>query len=108
MKFSHILLAGQLVLAAPALAQSMAHMPGMGDTGVKTGRGTGIVTALDRKAATITIKHGSIPAVGWPAMTMSFKATPPALLNKVKVGQTIGFDVRTIGMNAEVTAIRAR
>jgi Cu(I)/Ag(I) efflux system protein CusF len=41
-------------------------------------------------------------------MTMTFKAAPPALLDKVKVGQTIGFDVRTKGMNAEVTAILVR
>jgi Cu(I)/Ag(I) efflux system protein CusF len=102
-----------LVLAAgPALAQSMSgHMKGMSGMDMKapaakTGKGIGVITAIDPKTARITIKHGAIPAVGWPAMTMAFKANPPALLKGLKVGQKIGFDVKTQGMAAEVTAVR--
>jgi Cu(I)/Ag(I) efflux system protein CusF len=103
------LVAASVLAAGPALAQSMANMPGMNQSAAaKTGQGTGVVTAIDPKAGKITIKHGPISAVGWPAMTMTFKATPPALLRGVRVGQTIGFDVRTRGMNAEVTALRPR
>jgi Cu(I)/Ag(I) efflux system protein CusF len=43
----------------------------------KTGKGVGVITALDPHAAKLTIEHGAIPAVGWPAMTMTFAATPP-------------------------------
>jgi len=84
----------------------MAGMPGMDHGAVKAGKGIGVVTALDAKAARITIKHGPIPGVGWPAMTMTFKAAPPALLKGVRVGQTVAFDVRARGMDAEVTSIR--
>ncbi len=97
-----------LSLTAPALAQSMAGMSGMDHGAVKTGKGVGVVTALDAKAARITINHGPIPAVGWPAMTMTFKASPPTLLKGVRVGQTVAFDVRTKGMDAEVTGIQRR
>ena len=102
-----------LLLAAQSA--SAADMAGMKMSGTaakpaapasKSGKGTGIITAMDMKAATVTIKHGPIPAVNWPAMTMTFKATPASLLKKVKVGQTIGFDVTTHGMAADVTAIR--
>jgi Cu(I)/Ag(I) efflux system protein CusF len=88
----------------------MANMPGMNHAApaANTGQGTGVITAINTKANTITIKHGAIPAVGWPAMTMTFKAAPPTLLRGVRVGQTVGFDVRTGGMDAEVTALRPR
>lgn len=56
----------------------------------------------------VTIKHGPIPAVGWPAMTMTFQATPPTLLKGVNIGQIVDFGVRTSGMDAQVTSIRPR
>ena len=108
--FSTLLIAVSMLMAGPALAQSMANMPGMNHAPAqaKTGQGAGVITAIDAKAGTITIKHGAIPAVGWPAMTMTFKATPPTLLRGVRVGQAVGFDVRTRGMDAEITSLRVR
>jgi Cu(I)/Ag(I) efflux system protein CusF len=41
-------------------------------------------------------------------MTMTFKATPPALLTGLKVGETIGFDTTVRGMAAEVTAVHPK
>ncbi|MBV1692654.1 copper-binding protein [Novosphingobium sp. G106] len=91
----------------------MKAMPGMAGMdrpapAAKTGQGTGVITAIDTKANTLTIRHGAIPSVSWPAMTMTFKASPPTLLRGLSVGQTIGFDVRTHGMAAEVTAVRTK
>ncbi|WP_454885863.1 copper-binding protein [Sphingomonas oryzagri] len=106
---STLLVAASVFAAGSAFAQPMANMSGMkAAPAAKTGQGIGVITAIDTKANTITIKHGAIPAVGWPAMTMTFKATPPTLLRGVRVGQNVGFDVRTRGMNAEVTVIRPR
>ena len=85
----------------------MANMSGMAmdtDAGAKTGSGVGEITAIDKTAGTLTIKHDAIPAVDWPAMTMAFKATPPALLDGLKVGEKIKFDVKVNGSDAEVTA----
>ena len=56
-------------------------------------------------AGTLTIKHDAIPAVNWPAMTMAFKAAPAALLDGLKVGAKIKFDVNDSGADAEVTAL---
>lgn len=105
---STLLVAASILTAGPAFAQSMADMPGMSHAPAqaKTGQGTGVITAIDTRASTITIRHGAIPAVGWPAMTMTFKATPPSLLRGLRVGQKIGFDTKVQGMNAEVTAVR--
>ncbi|WP_235209969.1 copper-binding protein [Sphingobium sp. Ant17] len=74
-----------ILAAGPGFAQSMSgDMKGMsGMAGMdkkapaaKTGQGVGVITAIDAKANKLTIQHGPIPAVGWPAMTVAFKANP--------------------------------
>jgi Cu(I)/Ag(I) efflux system protein CusF len=74
----------------------------------KTGAGTGVVTAVDQKAGTVTLKHGPIPEIGWPAMTMTFKADPPSLLDGVKTGEQVRFTLQGAGMAYRLTAIAPR
>ena len=59
-----------------------------------TAVGSGEVKAVDAKAGALTIHHSPIPALGWPAMTMTFKAAPEAL-SAAKVGQAVKFTLRT-------------
>jgi Cu(I)/Ag(I) efflux system protein CusF len=103
-------LIGALTLTASgaAAADDMANMKGMSATAGKQGQGAGVIKAIDANAGTLTVQHGPIPAVSWPAMTMTFKATPPTLLTGLKVGQTIGFDTTVHGMAAEITAVRPK
>lgn len=42
-------------------------------------------------ADSITLSHEPVPAIGWPAMTMTFKLDPPALAKGMKVGDRVGF-----------------
>jgi Cu(I)/Ag(I) efflux system protein CusF len=72
--------------------------------GEKMGKGTGTVTAIDKAAGKITLDHGPIPEVGWPAMTMAFKASPK-LLDSVAVGDKVAFEMTLRGSEGEVTAI---
>jgi Cu(I)/Ag(I) efflux system protein CusF len=98
-----------LTTAGAALADDMSNMQGMSMSAApaaKHGKGVGVIKAIDAKAGTLTIQHGPIPAVSWPAMTMTFKAKPAKLLTGLKVGETIGFDTTVRGMAAEVTAVR--
>lgn len=39
----------------------------------------------------ITLSHEPVPAIGWPAMTMTFKLGSPALAKGVKVGDRVAF-----------------
>jgi len=71
-----ILLALFFAVVLPALAQQLAD---------------GEVRKVDRKAATVTIKHGPIPAIDMPPMTMVFHVKDPALLDGVKAGDRIKF-----------------
>ena len=68
------------------------------------GKGAGTVTAIDAAGGKITLDHGPIPELGWPAMKMAFKAAP-AVTGSVAVGDEVEFEVRRSGMNSEVTAI---
>ena len=87
--------------AAPTAGSDMAAMPMPADA--KMAKGTGTVTAV--AAGSVTIDHGPIPEVGWPAMTMGFKASPE-VAKSVKVGDKVAFDLKVQGGAGEVTAIR--
>jgi Cu(I)/Ag(I) efflux system membrane fusion protein len=41
--------------------------------------------------AAVTLSHQPVPAIGWPAMTMTFKLADPALAQGVKVGDRMAF-----------------
>ena len=94
---------------APAAEMPMASdMPGMpmaGGQAAMTGAGTGTITAVDASAGTVTIDHGAIPGVGWPAMAMTFSA-PAAVLEDAKVGDRVAFEVSVHDGVNEVTALR--
>ena len=49
----------------------------------------GRVEAL--KGDQITFSHEPVPAIGWPAMTMTFKLGSPALAKGLKVGDRVAF-----------------
>jgi Cu(I)/Ag(I) efflux system membrane fusion protein len=52
----------------------------------------GTVQELDAKALTVSISHGAIASLKWPAMTMEFKAANAALLNALKPGAKVDFE----------------
>jgi Cu(I)/Ag(I) efflux system protein CusF len=99
-----------MAMAGGALAQAppthdMAAMPGMDHAATAVGaQGAGVVKKIDLQAGSITLQHGPIAALHWPAMTMAFKADP-ALLKTVTVGQKVSFTVKTGGA-PEVVAIQ--
>jgi Cu(I)/Ag(I) efflux system protein CusF len=60
------------VIARPPPMDS--HLPGMQhDAKAADAQGVGVVKAIDATRGTITLKHEAIQAIGWPAMTMTFK-----------------------------------
>ena len=85
----------------PADAMGNMAMP----TNGKMAQGSGTVTAIDLAAGKITLEHGAIPAVDWPAMTMGFSAKPD-LLKDIAIGDKVDFDLTVTGNAGEVTAIK--
>ncbi len=89
--------------AAEPVEAPMAEMA-PAPTAATTGHGTGVVTAVDPSAGTVTLDHGPIPELGWPAMTMSFKAAP-ALLATTRTGDRVKFDLVMTDGAGEITAL---
>ena len=52
----------------------------------------GIIKAIDARAGTMSIAHGAIDTLKWPAMQMEFKAANPALLAELAPGSTVAFE----------------
>jgi Cu(I)/Ag(I) efflux system protein CusF len=93
--------------ASPALAQHAGHEGhAAAPAAAKSAQGTGVVKKVDAKAGEITLHHGPIAALGWPAMTMAFKAQPQ-LLQGLKAGQKVKFTA-VDGQTPELTAISAQ
>lgn len=71
----------------------------------QAGSGEGSVTEINEVEGKITIDHGPIAAVGWPAMTMAFSADEDSM-DKVAVGDRVTFEFQTTeGGGGELTAI---
>jgi Cu(I)/Ag(I) efflux system periplasmic protein CusF len=68
------------------------------------GSATGTIQSIDASAGKLTIAHGPVAALNWPAMTMAFKATP-AQLASVRKGQHVEFEFVADGMDATITRI---
>jgi Cu(I)/Ag(I) efflux system protein CusF len=104
-----------LAIAAPAFAQptgamnggrGMSGAHGADHSSMTMANGVGAVTAVDVKAGTVTIHHGPISALNWPAMTMAFKASAPSVLQGVKAGQSVKFQLMKMGGSVQLTAIQ--
>jgi len=72
-----------------------------------THRGEGTVEAVDAAHASVTLAHGPIPSLKWPAMTMDFKVKDAALLRTLKPGQKIAFET-VAGAPGEYVIVRAQ
>jgi len=95
-------------LASPIWAQKAAddHSAHGGNAKAKSlALAEGEVRKIDKAAKTITLKHGPIPNVDMPPMTMVFPVKDPALLGKVKPGQKVRFQAEMIGGTATVTQL---
>jgi Cu(I)/Ag(I) efflux system protein CusF len=69
--------------------------------------GSGVVTAVDEAAGTVTIEHGEMPDLKWPPMTMVFPA-PPELLTGISPGDEVAFDLSVAAGRGEITALTKR
>jgi len=65
----------------------------------------GVVRRIDLSNGKITLKHGPIASIDMPPMTMVYLVRPPALLNKVKVGDKVKFQAEEVNGNYIVTAL---
>lgn len=64
------------------------------------------VKKVDEKASTVTLAHGPVPSLNWPAMTMSFKVKDKVLLKKLSVDKSIDVQFVKEGEDYVVTSVK--
>lgn len=84
------------------MSGNMAEMPMAG--AMQHGMAAGTVTAIDTVKGTITLDHGAMGELGWPAMTMGFSVKPEQL-SGIKVGDRVDFEIDWDGKAGTITKI---
>lgn len=67
----------------------------------------GEVLKVDKGAGKLTLRHGPIPSLDMPKMTMVFRVKDPAMLDQVKAGDRVRFAAAKIGGQYTVVGIEA-
>ncbi|KXS32715.1 MAG: Copper binding periplasmic protein CusF [Candidatus Gallionella acididurans] len=92
------------------LADAGMNMGGMDMQGINkqaasvTHHGTGTVKKI--AAGMVTLAHGPIASLQWPAMTMSFKLKDAALAKGIKAGDVVDFELVQSGKDYMVTRLQ--
>ncbi len=97
MKRFTTLLAVLFALAVPVAAQSTTHTTSY--------KATGTITKVDAAAGRVTIAHGPVQQLKWPAMTMSFGVGDRALLERARPGKKVDFRFAKQGSDYVITSI---
>ena len=83
-----------------------ADMPMADQAPAKEHSATGMVTAVDPTAGTVTIAHEAVESAKWPAMTMTFKLADSVKAESLKANDHVQFSfVLNEGGEATVVAI---
>lgn len=105
----------QLMIAAVAAILSTAGIsaPAFAHSGEnhaatpQSAEGQGVIKSIDAKTLTVTIQHGPIAALKWPAMTMKFKVANAEVLKGFSAGAKVHFVLQNVAGKPVVTAIHA-
>ena len=101
------------VLSLSARAEDMPGMKMDGMAGMQmkqeakqaaVAKAEGTIKAINTAKPTVTISHGAVPAVQWPAMTMAFSATADQLTG-LSVGDRVAFEFQIEGAKTTIVAI---
>lgn len=96
-----VVLSGQFLIDSEAsLSSTLARLEGANAAGAAqppasgAHKGRGKVTQVDAEAGRIELDHGPMPSIKWPAMKMGFMVEDRALLEGLKPGDTVEFEMR--------------
>jgi len=75
-------------------------------SGGKAHKGAGTVKKVDRASGKVTISHGPIPTMKWPAMSMTFTVKDKALLGKFSQDKKVEFEFVEQESNYVITSVK--
>ena len=64
------------------------------------------VKSTDAKAGTVTLDHGPVPSMNWPAMSMTFKVKDKAMLDQLAAGKKVDVEFVQEGKDYVITAVK--
>jgi Cu(I)/Ag(I) efflux system protein CusF len=72
----------------------------------KVHQASGVVKGMDALAGTVTLAHGPVASMNWPAMTMAFKVQDKALMDKLAEDKRVDVEFMQMGSDYVVTAVK--
>jgi Cu(I)/Ag(I) efflux system protein CusF len=72
----------------------------------QTHHATGTVKNVDAAKGTVTVDHGPVKSLEWPAMTMTFAVKDKTLFDKLTVGKKAEFEFSQDGKGYVVTSVK--
>lgn len=117
MKLSQLLFLVLVVsIAAPATgyaqsdsmrAMEMKEKPAASKSAqAKPHKAAGTVTKVDAASSKVTIAHGPVQTLKWPAMTMTFLVEDKALLGELSSGRKVEFEFVQQGRDYVITSAK--
>lgn len=110
MKITATLLLAACVSAMPSFAQHHGQTSHAKDESkgaqAPEHRTQGTVRSVDEARGTVSIAHGPVPSLRWPAMTMNFKLKDKAMAGALKSGGKIDFTFVQSGKDYVITEFR--
>ena len=89
-----VAVATMTVVAPVAGAQGMKDMPMNAGAAAGTHKATGTVKKADPSRGTVTLEHGPVASLKWPAMTMEFELADKAMVDRLKPGAKVDIQFR--------------
>jgi len=93
----------RFIAAVTVLAVSFAHAQPTSSTTPLT---DGEVRKVDRAQGKLTLRHGPLPNLDMPAMTMVFKVADPKMLEAIKEGDKVRFTAERLDGAIVVTTLQ--
>ena len=66
----------------------------------------GTVKSVNRAEGTVTLAHGPVKSLHWPAMTMDFMVKDKALFDKLSVGKKVDVEIVQQDSKYVITAVK--
>lgn len=88
---------------------NMMDMSQMGSTTApktKTDTAVGVVKATDLAKSTVTVAHGPVASLNWPAMAMTFAVKDKTLFDKLAIGNKVSIEFVQQGSDYVVTHVK--
>jgi Cu(I)/Ag(I) efflux system protein CusF len=108
----HLLTAASLVVAFSAHAQaaSTKDLASQRSQAASTAPSAALTTdgevrKIDKEQGKVTLKHGPIPNLEMPGMTMVFKVADPKMLDSIKEGDKVTFAADRVNGAITITAL---